>query len=167
VPDKAYLQDFERITMKTSHEKVLNALSGLIPEDAQAKVAEAVKAMLDEAIAELDSEYDAKLKETYAQVEAEKETAVQTAEKGYAEAWEIILDQRHRMETLKEEYQAQLEEGYEEAFAMLQQERSKNDTLEVSCTKSTTTALARSRNTSLTRLTVPGKKGEEFFDRQA
>src|SRR4051812_9511325 len=117
--------------MKTSQEKVLNALSGLIPEDAQAKVAEAVRAMLDEAVAELDAEYDSKLSEAYAEANEKIAEVKRIGEQGYAEAYEIILDERDRRETLKEEYQAQLEEGYEEAFQYLQTARSRNDTLEV------------------------------------
>lgn len=151
--------------MKTSQEKVLNALSGLIPEDAQAKVAEAVKAMLDEAVAELDAEFDAKLADAYAEAEAKIAEAVQVAEQGYAEAYEIILDQRDRIETLKEEYEQQLEEGYEEAFSMLQQERSKNDTLEVDLYEEYDNRLGEIKEYIVDKVDqFLAQKGEEFFE---
>lgn len=113
-------------------EQVLKALAGLIPEDAQKAVEEAVSNFLAETVAELEKEYTEKLEEAYKTVESEKATVEQTTEAGYAQAWEIITDLRERLEIQKEEFEQALEEGYEEAYQMLQEERSKNDTLEVS-----------------------------------
>jgi hypothetical protein len=151
--------------MKTSQEKVLNALSGLIPENAQAQVAEAVKAMLDEAVLELEAQYDANLEQAYEEVNAKLAEAEAVAEKGYAEAYEIILDQRDRIETLKEEYEAQLEEGYEEAFQMLQDSRSKNDTLEVDLYEEYDNRLGEIKEYIVDKVDqFLALKGEEFFE---
>ncbi len=118
--------------MANSIEQVMKALAGLIPEDAQKTVDEAVSKFLETAVSELEKEYAEKLEDAYKVVAEEKTVDEATAEKGYAQAWEIITDLRDRLEVQKEEFEQALEEGYEEAYAMLQEERSKNDTLEVS-----------------------------------
>jgi len=115
----------------TSTEQIMKALSGLIPEDAQEKVSGAMSAFVEEAVAKLEAEYNAKLEEAYKQVADEKATDEKTAEEGYGQAWEIITDLRERLEVQKEEFEQALEEGYEEAYQMLQEERAKNDTLEI------------------------------------
>lgn len=150
--------------MKTSQDKVLAALSGLIPEEAQAKVVEAVKAMLDEAVAELAESYDAKVVEVEEKAEVAQAAAEKVCEQGYAEAYDIILDQRDRIETLKEEYEQQLEEGYQEAFEMLQQERSKNDTLEVDLYEEYDNRLGEIKEYIVDKVDqFLAQKGEEFF----
>lgn len=120
---------------KNSQDKVLNALSGLIPEDAREKVSSAISEFLNESVAELEaakqSEYDEKLKDAYATVTKEKEDAEKVAEQGYAEAYEIICDLRERLEIQAKEYEEHMEEEYQEAYTLLQAERKKNDTLEV------------------------------------
>ncbi len=115
-----------------STEQVLKALAGLIPEDAQKVVEEAISKFLEDTTAELEKEYSEKLEEAYKTITEEKAADEATAEQGYAQAWEIITDLRDRLEIQKEEFEQALEEGYEEAYQMLQEERSKNDTLEVS-----------------------------------
>jgi hypothetical protein len=115
----------------TSTEQVLKALAGLIPEDAQKSVEEAISKFLAETVAELEKEYSEKLDEAYKTVEQEKTGTEEEAYKGYNQAWEIITDLRDRLEIQKEEFEVAIEEGYEEAYQMLQEERSKNDTLEV------------------------------------
>lgn len=120
---------------KTSQDKVLNALSGLIPEAAREKVTSAISEFLKEAVAELEAskqaEFDAKLNEAYATITKEKEENVKVAETGYNEAYEIICDLRDRIELQAKEYEDQVQEQYEEAYQMLQAERKKNDSLEV------------------------------------
>lgn len=115
---------------KTSTEQVMKALSGLIPEEAQTQVSEAVSKFLEGAVEDLEKEYNAELEKAYKQITEEKATDEKTAEEGYAQAWEIITELRNRLEIQKEEFETALEEGYEEAYQMLQEERSKNDTLE-------------------------------------
>lgn len=117
--------------MKTSQEQILNALSGLIPEEARNEVGAAITKFLEGAYEELHSEMETKLKEAYAEHSKELEGAEKIAEESYAHAWEIITDLRDRLEIQKEEFDQALEEGYEEAYQMLQEERAKNDTLEV------------------------------------
>jgi hypothetical protein len=117
--------------MKTSQEQILQALSGLIPGDAQKQVSEAVSQFLENALAELEEESDKKLEESYKEFKKQQQDAEVIAEQGYGQAWDIICDLRDRLELQKEEFDQALEEGYEEAYQMLQEERAKNDTLEV------------------------------------
>jgi hypothetical protein len=117
--------------MKTSQDQVIKALSGLIPEDAQEKVSTAISSFIEGAVAELEEEYNSKLEETYKKVEDEKASAVKIAEEGYSTAWGIITDLRNRLEVQKEEFDHSLEEGYEEAYQMILEERAKKDSLEV------------------------------------
>ncbi len=117
--------------MKTSQEQILKALSGLIPEDVQNEVSTAISGFLESAVAELEAEYNANLKEAFEGYKAEIVQAKTEAESGYTQAWEVIADLRERLEIQKEEFEVALDEGYEEAYAMLQEERGKNDTLEV------------------------------------
>jgi hypothetical protein len=112
-------------------EQVMKALAGHIPEDAQKTVEEAFNKFLENAVSELDKEYNEKLEEAYKKITEEKKTDEATAEQGYAQAWEIITDLRDRLEIQKEEFEQALNDGYEEAYQMLQEERSKNETLEV------------------------------------
>lgn len=112
-------------------EQVMKALAGHIPEDAQKTVEEAFTKFLENAVAELEKEYSEKLEEAYKKITEEKKADEAIAEQGYAQAWEIITDQRDRLEIQKEEFEQALNDGYEEAYQMLQEERSKNETLEV------------------------------------
>jgi hypothetical protein len=121
--------------MKTNQEQVLNAISGLIPEDAQKEVNTAISSFLEGALTELETNlkesYETNLKEAYEEHQKELNEAKKIAEEGYGQAWEVITDLRDRIEIQKEEFEQTLEEGYEEAYAMIQEERAKNDTLEV------------------------------------
>lgn len=112
-------------------DKIVEALKKLLPESEINEVAAAVKDMLEQAKADLESEYNEKLEEAYTELSSELATAEQTAEKGYEEAYAIIGDLRNRLELQGEEYKSALEEGYEEAYQMLKQERDKNQQLEV------------------------------------
>ncbi len=151
--------------MKTSQDKVLKALAGLIPEDAQEKVSGAISEFLKEAVAELEAEYESKLEEAYATLTEEKSAAEKVAEKGYAEAYEIICDLRDRLEVQKEEYEQQLIEGYEEAYQMLQAERSKADTLEVDLYEEYDNRLGEIKEFIVDKVdTFLALKGEEFFE---
>ena len=110
---------------------VLEALTHLLPEDKVKELAPAIESMLEEAKAELETEYNKNLEEAYAQLATEKTEAEQTAEQGYQEAYSIIQDLRGRLETQQAEFDTALEEGYEEAYQALLAERSKKETLEV------------------------------------
>lgn len=111
--------------------KIVEALKKLLPETEVNEVADAVKQMLEQAKADLESEYNQKLEEAYAELSGELATAEKTAEQGYEEAYAIIGDLRNRLELQGEEYKAALEEGYEEAYQMLKTEKDKNQQLEV------------------------------------
>lgn len=54
----------------------------------------------------------------------------QIAEKGYAEAYQIIVELRTRLESQKKEFEETLEKGYEEAYQMILQLKNQNNTLE-------------------------------------
>ena len=112
-------------------DKITEALKKLLPESETNEVAAAVKDMLEQAKVNLETEYNQKLEEAYAELTSELTTAEKTAEKGYEEAYAIIGDLRNRLELQGEEYKAALEEGYEEAYQMLKGERDKNQQLEV------------------------------------
>ena len=113
------------------NKSVLEALTHLLPEDKVKELAPAIESMLEEAKAELETEYNKNLEEAYAQLATEKTEAEQTAEQGYQEAYSIIQDLRGRLETQQAEFDTALEEGYEEAYQALLAERSKKETLEV------------------------------------
>ena len=112
-------------------EKIVEALTKLLPEDAVAEVTEAVKTELQSAKQVLETEYNTKLEEAYAELSEELKGAEETAIKGYKEAYAIITDLRQRLETQQKEFETSMEEGYEEAYQMLQAEKSKNENLEV------------------------------------
>lgn len=117
--------------MKTNQEQILKALSGLIPEDAQNEVSTAISGFMENAVAELEKEYDTNLKEAFETHQQELTEQKKVYEEGYKQAWDVITDLRDRLEVQKEEFEQALEEGFEEAYTMLQEERAKNDTLEV------------------------------------
>ena len=112
-------------------EKIVEALTKLLPEEAVAEVTEAVKTELEGAKQAYEQEYSSKLEEAYAELSEELKTAEETAIQGYKEAYAIIEDLRARLETQQKEFESSMEEGYEEAYQMLQAEKSKNDNLEV------------------------------------
>jgi len=112
-------------------EKIVEALTKLLPEDAVAEVTEAVKTELESAKQAYETEFNTKLEEAYAELSEELKTAEETAIKGYKEAYAIITDLRNRLETQQKEFEASMEEGYEEAYQMLQAEKGKNENLEV------------------------------------
>jgi len=112
-------------------EKIVEALTKLLPEDAVNEVTEAVKTELENAKGALEKEYSTKLEEAYAELSDELKTAEETAIQGYKEAYAIIQDLRGRLETQQKEFELSLEEGYEEAYQMLQAEKGKNENLEV------------------------------------
>lgn len=112
--------------------KIKEALEKLLPVDQVSEVTSAVDEMLKDAKTELETEFNSKLEEAYAELSKELKDSETVAEKGYTEAYSIISELRNRLELQSEEYEASLEEGYEEAYQMLKEERSKNGNLEVS-----------------------------------
>lgn len=112
-------------------EKLLEALKSLLPEDQIKDVSEAIEGYLSEAKAELEKEYDDKLKEAYTEMTEEKSNDEAVAEEGYQQAYAIIQDLRNRLELQKEEFESALEEGYEEAYKHIKEEQGKNNNIEV------------------------------------
>jgi len=112
-------------------EKIVEALTKLLPEDAVTEVTEAVKTELESAKQALETEFNTKLEDAYSELSEELKSSEETAIKGYKEAYAIIQDLRGRLETQQREFEASMEEGYEEAYQMLQAEKGKNENLEV------------------------------------
>jgi len=106
-------------------------LKNLLPENEVNEVANAVGELLDQAKASLETEFNSKLEEAYAELTSELAEAEKIAEQGYEEAYAIIGDLRTRLEIQGQEYKDALEEGYEEAYQMLKSERAKNENIEV------------------------------------
>lgn len=146
-------------------EKVLAALSGLIPADAHAKVSQALHEAIDAAVAEVDAQRLAEMSELKAYYEAKLHEAEQISEKGYAEAYEMITELRHSRERLREEFERQLEEGYEEAYQMLLAERKKNDNLEVDLYEEYDGRVGEIREYLIEKVDrFLGEHGDLFFD---
>jgi hypothetical protein len=116
-------------------DKILEALTKMLPEDQVSDVAEAVKAELESAKSsmkdEMEKEYSSKLEEAYEELSQELKSSENTAVQGYQEAYAIIADLRKRLETQQAEFDSAMHEGYEEAFQMLQAEKGKNENIEV------------------------------------
>ena len=110
--------------------KILEALSGLLPKEKVAELTVAVEELATEQKKELEAEFDAKLQEAYAELSQQLDEAEKTAEQGYQEAFGIIKDLRQRLEVQRVEFEKALEEGYEEAYQMLNDLKSKNGTIE-------------------------------------
>jgi hypothetical protein len=112
-------------------DKIVEALKNLLPENEVNEVANAVGELLDQAKASLETEFNSKLEEAYAELTSELAEAENIAEQGYEEAYAIIGDLRTRLEIQGQEYKDALEEGYEEAYQVLKSERAKNENIEV------------------------------------
>jgi hypothetical protein len=112
-------------------DKIVEALKKLLPDTDVSEVAGAVKEMLEQTKVELESEYNEKLEEAYAELSTELAQAEKIAEEGYGEAYSIIGDLRNRLELQGEEYKAALEEGYEEAYQMLRAAKEDANKLEI------------------------------------
>jgi len=112
-------------------EKIVEALTKLLPEDSVEDVTEAVKAELENAKNTYEQEYNSKLEEAYSELSEELKSSEEIAIQGYKEAYAIIEDLRNRLETQQKEFEVSMEEGYEEAYQMLLAEKSKNENLEV------------------------------------
>lgn len=122
-------------------DKILEVLSGLLPEEQVNEVSEAVEEMLAEARREIEAEYNDKLEEAYAELSEELRQAEKIAEQGYQEAYTFIEDLQNRLHTQKVEFEQALEEGYEEAYQMLLSERGKNENIELDLYKEFDTKL--------------------------
>jgi hypothetical protein len=112
--------------------KIIEALSKLLPEEQVKEVAAAVEAMINEAKADLEKQFNTNLEEAYTQLAEELKKAEGVAEQGYQEAYGIISELRNRLDTQQKEAETALEEGFEEAYQMLLAERGKKEGLEAS-----------------------------------
>jgi hypothetical protein len=111
--------------------KILEALSGLLPKDQLTEVNAAVEQYLAEAEKDIQTKAEANLAEAYEELSAELAQAEKVAEHGYMEAYQMICDLRNRIDTMKEEFEATIEEEYESAYQLILTERAKNSNIEV------------------------------------
>ena len=112
-------------------DKILEALTKLLPEDQVKEVADTLNGILDQSKSSLAKEFEAKLAEAYAQHEEELKNTEKVAEEGYQQAAACIQDLRNKLELQREEFESELEKGYEEAFEHIKKEQSKNENIEV------------------------------------
>lgn len=116
-------------------DKILEALTKMLPQDQAKEIAEAVKVQMESEIAAIEAkkeaEYSAKLDEAYAELSEELKKSEQTAIQGYQEANGIIQSLMKKLEMQQVEFNSEMDKGYEEAFQMLQAEKAKNENIEV------------------------------------
>lgn len=113
-------------------DKILEALSKILPEDQVNDISSAVSEVLEEAKKEIEANAQKNLDEAYAQLSAELAEAEKTGEQGYAEAYAIIEDLIRRNESQRVEFEKFLDEQYQKAAEKVNEERSKNSDLESS-----------------------------------
>jgi len=106
-------------------------LKKLIPAEHVNEVVKAIENMVNERVAKVEADFNAKLQEAYDTVSAELAEAEAIAEAGYQQAYDLIMDQQLRIEAMQEEFDNAIDEGYEEAWEMLKAEESKNKDIEV------------------------------------
>ena len=112
-------------------DKITEALKKILPAEHVNEVRKAVEDMMAEQYKGLESEFESKLEEAYAQIKEEKDRTEVVAEAGYQQAYEIIGSLMTRLDEQREEFETALEEGFEDAFKELQAEKGKNDNIEV------------------------------------
>lgn len=146
-------------------EKIVEALTKLLPEDAVNEVTEAVKNELENAKGALEKEYSSKLEEAYSELSEELKNAEDTAVQGYKEAYAIIQDLRSRLETQQKEFELSMEEGYEEAYQMLQAEKGKNENIEVEMYETFNTKLQEMKEYMIDKVDAFLQyKGKEIYE---
>jgi hypothetical protein len=99
--------------MSNTQEKIMESLAGMLPDEAQEKVASAVSSIIDDLSAEHEAAYNDKLAEAYAQMSEENEANVKKAEAEFEKAYSIINDLRNRFEIHHEELEGRLYEEYD------------------------------------------------------
>lgn len=148
-----------------NQEKILEALSGLIPEDTQDKVSAVINAAFTEAVAELEKEYETRLEEAYQQLTVERENDWKVAEEGYQQAYEHITDLRNRLDIQQQEFEQTLEEEYAKAYDMLVEERNKNQTLSEELYREYDEKLTKIKDWMIDRIDeFLAKKGDEYYE---
>ena len=146
-------------------EKIVEALTKLLPEDAVNDVSEAVRTELEKAKQEYEQEFNSKLEEAYAELSKELNSTETTALQGYQEAYAIIEDLRKRLDVQQKEFEATMEEGYEEAYQMLQSEKVKNENIEVEMYEQFNNKLSEMKEYMVDKLDAFLQyKGEELYE---
>lgn len=112
-------------------DKVLEALTKLLPEDQVKDVANALQEILDEAKTEMETEFETKLEDAYSKHTEEMASNETIATEGYQQAYAIIQDLRNKLEVQKEEFEQQVDKEYEEAYRQIKEEQGKNENIEV------------------------------------
>lgn len=150
---------------KTNKDQIMQALAGLLPEDVQKEASAAVETYVEAVTAQLEAEYNANLEDAYKAIAGEKQDVEKVAEKGYAEAYQIICELRDRLEVQREELEHALEEGYEQAYQMLVAERAKNESLEVDLYEEYDRKVREVKEFFVEKLDqFLSQKGDEFYE---
>lgn len=148
-----------------SQEKILEAVSKLLPEGAKDEVSSAIQEFLNEAVSDLKKEYETKLEEAYAKVAEERKSDQKVAYEGYAQAYEMIADLRERLDLQREEFNSHLDKEYEEAYKMLEEERKKNESLEVDLYDEYDNKLSQMKNYIVDKVDAfLAEKGSEMYE---
>ena len=146
-------------------DKLLEALSNMLPEDQVKDISEAVKEYLDDAKKELESEFSEKLEEAYVELHGKLQENENTALEGYQQAYSVIQDLRNRLEVQRTEYDKAIDEGYEEAYQMLLKERGKNESLELDVFDAAENKLAEMKEYMVDKLDqFLQYKGQEIYE---
>lgn len=150
-------------------DKILEALSKVLPEEQFKEVSAAIKEYLTEAKAdlkaELEAEAQAELDKAYEKFSTEVKDGEKIAEEGYKEAYTIIEDLRNRLETQRAEFQATLDEGYEEAYQMILAEKGEREKLEETLYEQYEANLGKMRDYMVDKLDQFLKlKGKEIYE---
>lgn len=111
--------------------KLLEALSKLLPEEQMKDVAAAVDEMVAEVKTDVEAQANKELENAYAELSGEVKESEKVAEEGYRQAWDVITELRNRIEMQRVEYEKAVEENYEQAYQYYLTEKAKNESLEV------------------------------------
>lgn len=146
-------------------DKILEALSKLLPEDQMKDISVAVQEMVEEVKTDLEKDYNKNLEDAYATLSEELQQSEKTGEEGYREAWDIITDLRNRLEMQRAEYDAAIDEGYEEAYQQVLAERGKNENLETQLYEEYEKRFAEAKSYTIDKLDqFLRSKGKEIYD---
>ncbi|MHA2043207.1 MAG: hypothetical protein ACW99G_00350 [Candidatus Thorarchaeota archaeon] len=146
-------------------DKLLEALSNLLPEDQIKDISGAVSEYLEEAKKEFEADFSEKLEEAYVELHGKLQSNEETALEGYQQAYAVIQDLRNRLDVQRNEYETAIEEGYEEAYQMLLSERGKNESLELDVYDAAETKLSEMKEYLVDKLdNFLQYKGQEIYE---
>src|SRR5690606_11842127 len=96
--------------------RIIETLKNMLPDDQKDQVSEVASVigdLLEESKKELESEFNEKLEEAYAQLSEEKEEIEKVGLEGYEQAYSIIESLRNKLEKQRQAFEHTMEEQYE------------------------------------------------------